>query len=112
MVPTAQAVARQFQLTFGCNHLQECEYFCSRLQSTLQFALLQRPVSDIRAPSFAGVFEDGSEQKGHEERSLVQCFYQGLWVRSQWLHNNIKWFCFVVLVWVTHPVFLSRFLCA
>jgi hypothetical protein len=36
MVPTAQAVARQFQLTFGCTRLQEREYFCSRLQSTLQ----------------------------------------------------------------------------
>jgi hypothetical protein len=31
----AQAVARQFQLTFGCTRLQEREYFCSRLQSTL-----------------------------------------------------------------------------
>ena len=39
MVPTAQAVARQFQLTFGCTRLQEREYFCSRLQSTLQFAI-------------------------------------------------------------------------
>ena len=37
MVPTAQAVARQFWLTFGCTCLQEREYFCSRLQSTLQF---------------------------------------------------------------------------
>ena len=35
MVPTAQAVARQFQLTFGCTRLQEREFFCSRLQGTL-----------------------------------------------------------------------------
>jgi hypothetical protein len=26
-----QAVARQFQLTFGCTRLQEREYFCSKL---------------------------------------------------------------------------------
>ena len=37
------------------------------------FALPERPVSDARAPfCLAGVFEDGSEQKCHEERSSVQ----------------------------------------
>jgi len=36
MVPTAQAVARRFQPTFGCTRLQELGYFCM-LQSTLQF---------------------------------------------------------------------------
>jgi hypothetical protein len=40
MVPTARAVARQFQLTFGCTRLQECEYFCSRMQSTLHCVCL------------------------------------------------------------------------
>ena len=36
------------------------------------FALPERPVSDARAICLAGVFEDGSEQKCHEERSSVQ----------------------------------------
>jgi hypothetical protein len=31
MASTAQAVPRQFQLTFGCNRLQELEYFCMML---------------------------------------------------------------------------------
>jgi len=35
MVCTAQAVPREYQLTFGCTHLQELEYFCM-LQSTQQ----------------------------------------------------------------------------
>ena len=36
IVCTAQAVPREYQLTFGCNRLQELEYFCM-LQSTQQF---------------------------------------------------------------------------
>ena len=51
---------------------------CSCLKKSVAyhnwFALPERPVSDARAPAIclAGVFEDGSEQKCHEERSSVQ----------------------------------------
>jgi len=38
MAPTAQAVARQFHLTFGCTRLQGHEYFCSKLPGIVQFA--------------------------------------------------------------------------
>jgi len=88
MVPTAQAVTRQFQLTFGCTRLQEREYFCSRLQSTLLFIVVntclwrQRGTSSLNGflpLQEAGLHELVQQRKGRSKNLW------GVWEdRSAW----------------------------
>ena len=103
MVSTAQAVLREYQLTFGCTRLQELEYYCM-LQSTQQFSSLS---GCSRLTGLQQIWQQSSTFWLFEKGSVYAAFSPVLWNQGN-AHFSILTGCNWILYCVCEVALVLR----